>query len=82
MALRYYGAAMDEPGIREKPEVCRWANNRVKNSLLPYRRRKWTMLRFQQMKALQKFASVHANVHNHLSLQRHLTHRQTYKERC
>jgi putative transposase len=33
------------------------------------------------MKTLQKFASVHANVHNHFSLERHLTDRQTYRER-
>ena len=39
------------------------------------------MLRFRQMKTLQKFASVHANVHNHLNLERHLIDRQTYKER-
>ncbi len=39
------------------------------------------MLRFRQMKTLQKFASVHANVHNHFSLERHLTDRQTYRER-
>ena len=39
------------------------------------------MLRFRQMKSLQKFASVHANVHNHFSLERHLTDRQTYRER-
>jgi len=31
------------------------------------------------MKSLQKFASVHANVHNHFNLQRHLIDRQTYK---
>jgi putative transposase len=39
------------------------------------------MLRFRQMKALQKFASVHASVHNHFSLERHLVNRQIYKER-
>ena len=39
------------------------------------------MLRFLQMKTLQKFASVHASVHNHFSLERHLTDRQTYRER-
>ena len=39
------------------------------------------MQRFQRMKTLQKFASVHANVHNHLSLERHLVDRQTYKDR-
>lgn len=37
------------------------------------------MLRFRQMKSLQKFTSVHANVHNHFNLDRHLTGRQTYK---
>jgi transposase-like protein len=64
-----------------KQEVGRWANNRVENSHLPFRRRERAMLRFRQMKSLQKFASVHANVHNHFSPQRHLVDRQTYKER-
>ena len=39
------------------------------------------MLRFRQMKTLQKFASVHANVHNHFNLERHIVDRQTFKER-
>jgi hypothetical protein len=30
------------------------------------------MLRFRQMKSLQKFASVHANLHNHFNLERRL----------
>ena len=33
------------------------------------------------MKSLQKFASVHANVHNHFNSQRHLIDIQTYKTR-
>jgi putative transposase len=33
------------------------------------------------MKTSQKFASVHANVHNHFNLERHLIDRQTYRER-
>jgi putative transposase len=33
------------------------------------------------MKSLQKFASVHASMHNHFSQERHLIDRQTYKER-
>ena len=33
------------------------------------------------MKTLQKFASVHANVHNHFNSERHLVDRQTYKQR-
>ena len=37
------------------------------------------MQRFRRMKSLQKFASVHANVHNHFNSERHLKDRQTYK---
>lgn len=39
------------------------------------------MLRFRRMKALQKFASVHAMLQNHFSLERHLVVRETSKER-
>jgi hypothetical protein len=39
------------------------------------------MLRFRQVRTLQKFASVHANVHNHFNHERHLVDRQTYKQR-
>jgi putative transposase len=59
--------------------VGRWANNRVENSHLLFRRRERAMLRFRQMKSLQKFASVHANVHNHFNLDRHLVDRETCK---
>ncbi len=79
--LRSYGAAMDELGCRERQEIGRWAINRVENSHLPLRRRERAMQRFRQMKTLEKFASVHANVHNHFSLECHLTDRQTYRER-
>lgn len=79
--LRSYRAAMNELGNAEKQEVGRWANNRVENSHLPFRRRERAMLRFRRMSSLQKFASVHANVHNHFNLERHLVDRTTYKER-
>jgi putative transposase len=79
--LRSYKAAMDELGDAEKQEVGRYANNRVENSHLPFRRRERAMLRFRQMKTLQKFASVHANIHNHFSLERCLIDRQSYRER-
>jgi putative transposase len=79
--LRSYGAAMNELGNRQKQTIGRHANNRVENSHLPLRRRERAMLRFRRMKSLQKFASVHANVHNHFQLERHLIDRQTYKER-
>ena len=39
------------------------------------------MLRFRQMKALQKFASVHASFHNHFNSERHLVSRNIYKAR-
>ena len=79
--LTSYGAAMRELGDSDKREVGRWANNRVENSHLPFRRRERAMLRFRRMKTLQKFASVHANISNHFSAERHLVDRQTYKQR-
>jgi putative transposase len=77
--LRSYKAAMNDLGNAAKQEIGRWANNRVENSHLPFRRRERAMLRFRQMKTLQKFASVHANVHNHFNSERHLVDRTTYK---
>ncbi len=66
---------------KQKQEIGRWANNRVENSHLPFRRREGAMLRFPQMSALQKFASVHPNAHNHFSSERYLIDRETYKTR-
>ena len=77
--LRSYPAAMCDLGIEDHREMGRWLNNRAENSHLPFRRRERAMLRFRQMKSLQKFASVHANVHNHFNSERHLVDRQTYK---
>jgi len=79
--LRSHGAAMTELGNREKQEVGRRANNRCENSHLSFRRRERAMLRFRRMKALRKFASVHANIHNRFALERHLVDRETCKER-
>jgi len=79
--LRSYKAAMNELGCAQKQEMGRWANNRVENSHLPFRRRKRAMLRFRQMKSLQKFASVHASISNHFNSERHLVDRETYKIR-
>src|ERR1700748_614864 len=79
--LRSYKAAMNEIGNADKQEVGRWANNRVENSHLPFRRRERAMLRFRRMRSLQKFASVHANVHNLFAFERHLIDRSAYKER-
>ena len=70
--LRSYKAAMKELGNTEKQEVGRWANNRVENSHLPFRRRERAKLRFRQMKKLQKFSSVQAAFNNHFNQDRHL----------
>ncbi len=72
---------MTELGNEQKQEVGHWANNRVENSHLPFRRRERVMSRFRQMKTLQKFASVHANLHNHFNSDRHLVDRSTFKQR-
>ena len=77
--LRSYPAAMRELGNEDRREVGRHLNNRAENSHLPLRRRERAMLRFRQMKSLQKFASVHASISNHFQSQRHLVDRQTYK---
>jgi len=79
--LRSYGAAMSELGNADRREVRRWANNRAENSHLPFRRRERAMLRFRRMKSLQKFAAVHANLHNHFDTERHLVDRETFKRR-
>jgi putative transposase len=77
--LKSYPAAMRELGIADRQEIGRHANNRAENSHLPLRRRERAMLRFRQMKSLQKFASVHASIHNHFNSDRHLLDRQTFK---
>ena len=79
--LRSYPAAMRELGNLDRRECGRWLNNRVENSHLPFRRRERAMLRFRQMKSLQKFASVHASITNHFNHERHLVSREIYKER-
>jgi putative transposase len=79
--LKSYPAAMTELGNQDRREMGRWLNNRAENSHLPFRRRERAMLRFRQMKSLQKFASVHASIHNHFNSERHLVDRQTYKAR-
>ena len=77
--LRSYPASMSDLGIEDRRDMGRWKNNRAENSHLPFRRRERVMQRFRRMKSLQKFASVHANVHNHFNTDRHLTDRETYK---
>ncbi len=79
--LRSYKAALKELGCDQKQEVGRHANNRAENSHLPFRQQERAMLHFRQMKALQKFASIHASFHNHFNSERHLVSREIYEER-
>lgn len=77
--LRTYGAALKEIGALDRQATGRWLNNRVENSHLPFRRRERAMLRFRRLRSLQKFASVHASVHNHFNQERHLYSRENFK---
>ena len=77
--LRSYGAAMRDIGNAEKQQTGRWLNNRIENSNLPFRRRERAMLRFRQMRCLQKFAAVHSSVHNHFNQERHHYSRGNFK---
>jgi putative transposase len=77
--LRSYGAAMKVIGNAPKQETGRWQNTRAENSHLPFRRRERAMLRFRQMRSLQKFAAVHSSIHNHFNQERHLYSRTNFK---
>jgi putative transposase len=77
--LRSYGAAMKVIGNSDKQETGRWLNNRCENSHQPFRRRELAMQRFRLMQTLQKFASVHASIHNHFNQERHLYSRNNFK---
>tara|TARA_R100001244_G_scaffold86820_10_gene66499 strand:- start:37648 stop:38355 length:708 start_codon:yes stop_codon:yes gene_type:complete len=79
--LRSYPAAMRDLGNVDRRDMGRWLNNRAENSHLPFRRRERAMLRFRQMKTLQKFVSVHASIYNHFNSERHLVDRKTYRTR-
>ena len=80
--LRAYSAAMNEIGVAaERHEVGGRLNNRAENSHQPFRRRERAMQRFRSLKTLQKFSSVHAQVHNQFNQERHLVTRQVYKLR-
>ena len=78
--LRSYGAAMQMIGNAAAQECGCWLNNRVETSHQPFRRRKRAMAKFRDVKTLQKFASVHASLHNHFNQDRHLNRRDIFKQ--
>jgi putative transposase len=77
--LRSYRSAMKVIGNADRQETGRWLNNRAKNSHQPFRRRERAMAKFRSAKSLQKFASIHASVHNHFNQERHLYNRENFK---
>jgi putative transposase len=78
--LRSYGAAMKEIGVEQRQVCGRWLNNRAENSHQPFRRREGAMAKFRDVKTLQKSAFVHATIHNHFDLDRHLNRRDIFKQ--
>lgn len=77
--LRSSRAALNVIGHAASQECGRWLNNRAENSHQPFRRREHTMQRFRREKTLQKFASIHASIHNHFNHQRHISRREKFK---
>ena len=77
--LRSYRAAMREIGNEARQVTGRWLNNRAENSHQPFRRRERAMAKFRTPATLQKFAAVHASVHNHFNQERHLYTRKNFK---
>ena len=79
--LRSYGSAMKAIGMVARQQCGRWLNNRAENSHQPFRRREGAMAKFRDIRTLQKFAAVHASLHNHFHQDRHLDRRNTFKEK-
>jgi putative transposase len=77
--LRSYRAVMRDIGNEARQVTGRWLNNRAENSHQPFRRRERAMAKFRSPATLQKFAAVHASVHNHFNQERHLYSRKNFK---
>ncbi len=77
--LRSYSADLWQLRAEARQETGKWANNRVENSHLPFRRRERATLRFRRMRSLQKFDAVHASVSNHFDQERSLPSRNLLK---
>ena len=65
-----YSAAMNEIGAEDRQEVGAAPRAEIRPAVAR-----------EQQKTLQKFSSVHAQVHNHFNQERHLVTRQVYKQR-
>ncbi|HZZ23169.1 MAG TPA: DDE-type integrase/transposase/recombinase, partial [Roseiarcus sp.] len=74
--LFYLWRAVDHEG-----EVLDAVITSKRDKAAALRRRERAMQRFRSLKTLQKFSSVHAQVHNQFNHERHLVPRQIYKQR-
>lgn len=77
--LRSYWAALRDIGMLKRQRCGGRANNRAENSHQPFRRQEVAMARFRDIKTLQKISSIHASLHNHFNLERHLYPRDIFK---
>ena len=77
--LPSYRAAMTVIGNAAAWTCGRWLNNRTVNSHQPFRRREAALAKFRGANTLQKFAAVHASIHNRINHERHLNRRAIFK---
>ena len=56
------------------------AQQSSRDSHRSFRRREGATARFRDIETLQKFASVHASIHNHFNHERHLNRRDIFKQ--
>jgi putative transposase len=78
--LRSYRSAMKVIGNTTIQECGRCLNNKAENSHQPFRRREGAMAKFRSPATLQKFASIHASIHNHFNQEQHLNRRDIFRE--
>ena len=78
--LRSCGTAMKVIGILDRQACGCWLNNRAEYSHQPFRRREGAMAKFRDVKTLQKFAAVHASIHNQFNPGGHLIRRNIFME--
>ena len=63
--LRSYRAALHVISNEVRQETGCWLNNRAENSHQTSGRREGAMAGFRDIKTQQKFATIHASIHNH-----------------
>ena len=66
---------------RGRQETKRWFNNRAENCTSRSDAGKGQWPNSGTLKTLQKFAAVHASIHNHFNRERHLERRDIFKQK-